>query len=668
MAPGTPRRGQSPSKAIPGVPDSMTSTPLPRPPVIRPLSALTIGMWKSRQHESLYLIVKPEAHVFVFVVHLPESIANRQTREAPSPRGLHSPRLNSSLLRQIGASSPFSYDRHVNTGTVFGFEVAFGNVKGVNYANPLVRQGKITLEAVEVKKREFRNMAELSEHYEVQDRMCDCGESLGEKDIGVFAKRSLQFRNEDLDVREKELEGTENETGSFTFCVGDSDDLDDSSSRVVTNGSGDSRRVEGAQTMPMTMTEHAAETRGSHGLGDREGKGQSSAWSTFTLRRKRGIDYHKKHALPRLTIREKSSPDGSLGASPTVPRDAGKKPSSGGTVPGQSTKIYSYRTITAEFTDPHVPCVLAPVFKQDSHEQLLRMYESGLPTWAMFLPSYGMYYRPWVRSMTWVFFYLFSVFSLTLGFYDLYKTLPGLQDALAKLVESSQLSVWWPVKSVYLWIETHAQIRLSILLTYLFGKSDFFVVIVQRIVGRASLVMEPLWTLARLIMAPFRLVISLVSAGLLTSISLIIQPFTIAISLLSRVDMVRAGNSAASGVSWIRLSEAMRQSLVRAMRAANNVWKFVLNMCGGVSRHRMTLSRKCERNWMRFKDAIVGVFVHLYMMLVDMGGRGKGKEKEHDTASVCEGHSANHSLSFSNGFPCINEEEEVKSKESKKLD
>lgn len=36
-------------------------------------------------------------------------------------------------------------------------------------------------------------------------------------------------------------------------------------------------------------------------------------------------------------------------------------------------------------------------------------------------------HRPWLRTLTWLLYYAFSIFSLACGFYDLYKNLPGLQ-------------------------------------------------------------------------------------------------------------------------------------------------------------------------------------------------------------------------------------------------
>ena len=61
-------------------------------------------------------------------------------------------------------------------------------------------------------------------------------------------------------------------------------------------------------------------------------------------------------------------------------------------------------------------------------ERLLKLYESGLPAWAIYAPQYGMWYRPWMRSITHMLFILVSAFSLVMGFYDLYKNVPYLDE------------------------------------------------------------------------------------------------------------------------------------------------------------------------------------------------------------------------------------------------
>lgn len=67
-----------------------------------------------------------------------------------------------------------------------------------------------------------------------------------------------------------------------------------------------------------------------------------------------------------------------------------------------------------------VPAVNAlPSCLPQSDLRLLKMYESGLPPWAVMLPQYGLFYRPWMRRVTWLLFIAISIFSMACGFYDL---------------------------------------------------------------------------------------------------------------------------------------------------------------------------------------------------------------------------------------------------------
>ena len=83
--------------------------------------------------------------------------------------------------------------------------------------------------------------------------------------------------------------------------------------------------------------------------------------------------------------------------------------------------------------------------------RLLQLYESGLPAWAVFLPSYGLYYRPWLRTATWLAFVLVSVFSMALGFWDLWRNVPYLRTALA--------TAFRPAAIAFEWLEAHTQVR-----------------------------------------------------------------------------------------------------------------------------------------------------------------------------------------------------------------
>ena len=338
-----------------------------------------------------------------------------------------------------------------------------------------------------------------------------------------------------------------------------------------------------------------------------------------------------------------------------------------------SVQTYSFRSISAEWTDVHFPCALFPVFEKD--ERLLKMYESGLPTWSVFLPSYGLYYRPWLRTLTWILFYLFSVFSLAVGFWDLYKTLPGLQSMLARVVES----LWLPPTAVMQWIEEHAQIRLSILLTYLFGKSEFFMY-AMRNVGRMwkstqslmapvveiltpgalfvrdsiflfwgstilpiiSLMRSIIEFIGSFIVPPVNALYSLLAAPVIllcqgvchawTAISMIWSACvgtgrslfwggTSAFSLLNLGSKTAAGASPAMTTGWLLWSvpaEALRTSLVKVLRASNAVWKFILHVCTGISRHRLTLSRRAARSKQKIQRKLLDIITQIIWNILDV--------------------------------------------------
>ena len=57
---------------------------------------------------------------------------------------------------------------------------------------------------------------------------------------------------------------------------------------------------------------------------------------------------------------------------------------------------------------------------------MLKLYESGLPAWAIYMPLYRLPYRPWMRTVSYCLFVAISIFSMAMGFYDLIKNVPYL--------------------------------------------------------------------------------------------------------------------------------------------------------------------------------------------------------------------------------------------------
>ena len=78
----------------------------------------------------------------------------------------------------------------------------------------------------------------------------------------------------------------------------------------------------------------------------------------------------------------------------------------------------------------HAPCSLQALQPQGD-ERLLKLYESGLPGWAIYGPLYGLPYRPWLRTLSYALFIAVSVFSMVMGFYDVIKHFPLLHRVRA---------------------------------------------------------------------------------------------------------------------------------------------------------------------------------------------------------------------------------------------
>lgn len=353
---------------------------------------------------------------------------------------------------------------------------------------------------------------------------------------------------------------------------------------------------------------------------------------------------------------------------PSLPPDEGT-PSTGTIPPAISWTStaggYHYRTLIVRFNDHRVSDALRLLISGD--ERLLKLYESGLPAWAMFLPQFGIWYRPWLRYLTWFLFYLFSVVSLLAGFYDLYKSLPGLQTFLQSIASS----FWLPPSSIFEWLEGHTQIRMSLLLTYLFGKSDLFVALMRRLAPALHVLrpaVKPLWNammpLSEIVKCTGSQLMSIIQVGLapLTAffseiwmlLSGIAMPFlgvvrelyfwcsrlaqqVTAIGIIGYTGLLEAGRGVAAGAStvaqttrtagatdlqtWTYFWDAwamVRVSSLRMTRALQAVIKFFVQMGSNAWRHRLTLSIKCRRFCRKMKSLVyawatipVELMVHL---------------------------------------------------------
>ncbi|XP_020539245.1 uncharacterized protein LOC105644379 isoform X2 [Jatropha curcas] len=120
---------------------------------------------------------------------------------------------------------------------------------------------------------------------------------------------------------------------------------------------------------------------------------------------------------------------------------------------------YKDTLLLLRFNDRDLPSKLRQVITSDL--KLLTLLEAGLPSWVIFLQSYPLFnrvYCPWMRPLLRVLYAVISSITVIIGFYDLYKNVPLLRASAAHL--------YWPF---FKWIEAWDMIsRIRYLGTMLF--------------------------------------------------------------------------------------------------------------------------------------------------------------------------------------------------------
>ncbi|MCL7042374.1 hypothetical protein MKW94_002328 [Papaver nudicaule] len=115
--------------------------------------------------------------------------------------------------------------------------------------------------------------------------------------------------------------------------------------------------------------------------------------------------------------------------------------------------------ILFKFNDRDLPFKLRDIIMHNL--RLLTLLEAGLPSWVIFLQSYPLFchlYRPWMCPLVRALYVLISIVTVLIGFYDLYKNVPVLKATASRLCGP-----------LFDWIETWEMIsRIKYLGTMLF--------------------------------------------------------------------------------------------------------------------------------------------------------------------------------------------------------
>lgn len=137
-------------------------------------------------------------------------------------------------------------------------------------------------------------------------------------------------------------------------------------------------------------------------------------------------------ALPRLPVTARSRQN-DLPSEPASPTETSPKPA-------PVAEVYTDRLVVFRFRDPLLPDALREAITTD--QRLLKMLESGLPTWAVLVQSYPALchvYRPWMRRVAGYLYFIVSAVTVLIGFYDLYKVRVLESDLTREVSEDEEL-------------------------------------------------------------------------------------------------------------------------------------------------------------------------------------------------------------------------------------
>ncbi|KAI3703984.1 hypothetical protein L1987_74185 [Smallanthus sonchifolius] len=164
----------------------------------------------------------------------------------------------------------------------------------------------------------------------------------------------------------------------------------------------------------------------------------------------------------------------------------------------EATEATQYRDVLLlfRFNDCDLPFKLQKLIMADL--RLLTLLEAGLPSWVIFFQSYPVFchiYRPWMCPLARSLYVAISFVTVLIGFYDLYKNIPVLKATASRLFGP-----------LFDWIETWEMVsRIKYLGTMLFLHNAekaimWFLMVTRTLKSLVSVLTQPL-------VAPFMIVL-----------------------------------------------------------------------------------------------------------------------------------------------------------------
>ncbi|KAJ0643933.1 hypothetical protein HanRHA438_Chr16g0746711 [Helianthus annuus] len=149
---------------------------------------------------------------------------------------------------------------------------------------------------------------------------------------------------------------------------------------------------------------------------------------------------------------------------------------------------YKDALLMFRFNDHDLPFELQKIILSDI--RLLTLLEAGLPSWVIFCQSYPVFchiYRPWMCPLARALYVAISIVTVVIGFYDLYKNVPVLKATASRLCGP-----------LFDWIETWEMVsRIKYLGTMLFLHNSekavmWFLMMTRTVRSFVSIVTQPL--------------------------------------------------------------------------------------------------------------------------------------------------------------------------------
>ncbi|XP_047940450.1 uncharacterized protein LOC125187845 [Salvia hispanica] len=207
--------------------------------------------------------------------------------------------------------------------------------------------------------------------------------------------------------------------------------------------------------------------------------------------------------------------------------------------------IYRDVLILFKFSDPYLPFKLKHIIM--SKLRLLTLLEAGLPSWVIFLQSYPGFcriYKPWMCPLARGLYVFISVVTVLIGFYDLYKNVPMLKATVSRMF--GPLCDWidaWEMTSRIQYLGTmlflnHFQKAMKCFLTAtrtILSILTFFFAPLARPFAELSELFFPLWNLFLPLAQNFFSVICTVLESSFTMIGDILEMFLLPVWYLFNV-------------------------------------------------------------------------------------------------------------------------------------